>query len=56
MKQKKQLNEYKSFAEWRDKNFPDLKRESELNEIKNDSGQLGVKLANESIDRVLQKN
>lgn len=55
MKQKRQVNEYKSFAEWRDKNFPRLQRESELNEIRNDSGQLGIKLANESIDRVITK-
>jgi hypothetical protein len=52
--QKNRINEYKSFAEWKEKNFPKLQRESDLNELKKDSGHLGVILANESIEKVLK--
>lgn len=51
---KTKTNEYHSFAEWREKNFPKLERDSELNDLKHDSGQLGAMLANESIDRVIK--
>lgn len=56
MNAKKIDNEYKSFAEWRTKLFPKFERDSELNELKKNSGQLGIKLADESIERALKEN
>lgn len=55
MKKPKEVVIYNSFAEWKDRNFPQLVKDDEYQRLQIDASKLAVKLANESVEKLLEK-
>lgn len=52
MNSKQKNKNYYSLAEWKEELFPGLVRDRDLEELRKDSGQLGIRLANESFEKI----
>lgn len=55
MKKPKERVIYRSFSEWKERNFPQLVKDDEYRNLQKDAGILAVRLANESVERLIEK-
>lgn len=55
MKQQKSSKRYHSMSQWKESLFTEMVKEKQYEELKKDAGQLGIRLANESFDKVIGK-